>query len=109
MIRRAAATECGTCWAQTLTGVDADTAALRAVVDNWPLTRTGELLAVVAGRATYSLDLTGALHRRDRWSIRRQPRQPVYAEHRCHQPLPLAWCAPAPTPVAVTACEGMPF
>lgn len=110
-MRKAADTVCQDCWAHTRTGLDADRAALTAVVDNFPLTRTGELLAATAGRATYALDILGALHRRDRWSIRRESvREPVLAAHVCGQPLPASWLAPPPPrPATQPAAEGMPF
>ena len=110
MTRRAADTICAPCWTYTLAGIDADVAGLPVAVDNFPLSRQGELLAVVAGRAVYALDIRGELHRRDRWALRRPSKEPVLAEHRCGQPLPAAWLAPAtPRPRPSTSDEGMPF
>lgn len=100
-MRSAAETVCRHCWAYTLTGLDADRCALVAVVDNSPLTRTGELLAVLAGRQVYSRDIRGALDRRDRFALPTPSREPVHASHDCEQPLPAAWLAPPP--VTVTA------
>jgi hypothetical protein len=109
MSRRAVDTFCAQCWTYTLTGADGDRCALNATVDNSPLSRTGELLAVVAGRQVYALDIAGALHRRDRWSIRTEStREPVLAAHVCDQPLPAAWLAPRPTATAPTSTE-VPF
>lgn len=100
MTRAAAATYCQRCWTYTLTGLDADRCALVAVVDNSPLTRTGELLAVLAGRQVYSRDLAGALDRRDRFALRSPSRDPVHASHDCATPLPASWLAPPPPPPA---------
>lgn len=92
---------CPACGAATLVGLDGDACALTATVDVRPLTRTGELLAVVDGRRTYHL-AGGRLDRRDRWRIRTAT-TPVLPEHRCHAPIPDAWRLPpapsAPRPV----------
>lgn len=104
MSRKAVDTFCSRCWTHTLTGGDGDVAALNATVDNSPLTRSGELLAVISGRQVYAVDIRGALHRRDRWMLRRPSAEAVVAEHRCDSPLPTAWLAPPsprpPVPIA---------
>lgn len=104
MSRRAHGELCR-CGAATLAGADADACALQAVVDPRPLTRSGELLAVAAGRVTYEIDAGNRLHRRDRWSIRSAPSRPVLAEHRCYHPIPGDWIAP-PSPRPAPATEG---
>lgn len=93
MTRRALESTCPQCWAEIVTGYDGDACAFMAAVDSQRLTHRGELLAVCDGRRTYALDIHGALHRRDRWQLRRQGREPVLAEHRCHQPIPATWRA----------------
>lgn len=95
--RRAVATACR-CQAIVLIGLDGDTCAFTATADYRPLTRTGELLAVIDGRAVYELDHGLRLHRRDRWSIK-SPARRVVAGHTCGSPLPAHWVAPKPTPV----------
>lgn len=94
--RRAQEGTCGTCGQPILAGVDADTCGLGARVDPAPLTRTGELLAVIDQRWTYRL-IDGRLCHRDRYAIRTGAAD-VLAEHRCHHPLPATWLAPAPDP-----------
>lgn len=94
--RRAIPSTCA-CGAAVLHGVDANVAGFTATADSRPLTRTGELLAVIQGRAVYDLDSRPSLHRRRAWHIRGNPPtpyRPVVAEHRCGQPLPDAWIAP---------------
>jgi len=88
------------CGATVLTGLDNDYAALVVVVDNSPITATGEVGALTAGLATYCLR-GGALDRRDRWSIPGHPPShelPVHAQHVCSQPIPDGWLLP-PLPV----------
>lgn len=110
-MRAAAETVCRHCWARTLSGLDADRCALVAVVDNSPLSRTGELLAVCAGRQVYARDATGALHRRDRFSLRSVSRDPIHASHDCATPLPSAWLLPPPPVSApsILTSEEIPF
>lgn len=97
MTRRAHGAICH-CGAAILAGDDNDAAGLPARVDPPRLTRTGELLAVCAGRKVYELDL-GRLYRRDRWMIHSPARGPVLAEHRCEARVPDDWKAP-PAPAA---------
>lgn len=100
MTRRAHGAVCH-CGAAILAGDDNDAAGLPAKVDPRRLTRSGELLSVIAGRKVYELD-AGRLYRRDHWSIRSKARGDVVAEHRCGHPIPDDWKAPpappAPTP-----------
>lgn len=99
--RKALPGTCGQCRADILAGIDADTCGLSARCDPRPLTRSGELLAVVDGRRTYALDIAGRLWWRGRYGIRSASREPVLAEHRCHAAVPDDWtlppAAPAPT------------
>lgn len=100
--RRSFETVCQACWAYTLTGLDADALAFTVTVDDTPLTRAGELLAVLAGRSTYSRDIRGELSHRDRYALRSPSPDPVHATHIHDQPLPSAWLAPAPRTTAPT-------
>lgn len=55
-VRRAArAHTCRRCGGHTMRGLDADRAAWAVAVDTHPLSPAGELAALLAGRATYSL------------------------------------------------------
>ena len=103
MTRRALVADCRDCRQLTLAGTDRNRAALGAIVDNLPLTRGGELLAVLSGRKVYALDIRGALNRRDRWMIRTPSRDPVLPEHRCGDPVPHSWRAPAVIPARTPA------
>lgn len=100
--RRAQATICGRCGAATITGPDDDRAALVAAVDPDILTRTGELLAVIAGWATYEHDRDGGLWRRDPRRLRSTAAEHVHPSHRCSLPIPAAWTAPTTPTTAVT-------
>ena len=101
--RRANETTCR-CGAIVTAGIDADRCALNAAADPTPLNRTGELLAVIAGRRTYAVDRDRRLHRRNAWSLARPAREPVLAEHRCGHPIPDHWLAPEP-PQPATATD----
>lgn len=86
-MRRAALDgHCPRCGLVVLSGPDADTAALTAVVDPHPVDARLELLALLTGRATYDAwrrpDGNVELERRDRWSTAAR-RTDVLAEHRC--------------------------
>lgn len=101
------------CSFPTLAGLDADLAALDAWCDLGELTLEGEALALLDGRRTYELH-GGRLSRRNHWMIQGRPagttRYPVFAEHRCHKPIPAAWCIPhRPEPAMTTTNEGIPF
>lgn len=104
MSRRAHGAVCR-CGAAILAGDDGDVAAVGARVDPRHLNRTGELLAVIDRRTTYALDPRGALHRRDRWTIRAPARGPVLASHQCGRPLPVHWLTPQPTPAILNQME----
>ena len=84
------------CGAAILVGDDNDTAGLEAKVDPRRLTRTGELLAVIAGRSVYEIDHGNRLYRRDRWMLRSTATATVLPSHTCHQPIPAHWTAPMP-------------
>ena len=100
---------CQRCRADVLLGYDADTAALLAVVDNAPLTRSGELLAVVAGRLTYRLDIAGHLHHRRWLRIKTPAVGQTLAQHRCGEAIPSHWRQPPkPQPMPTNTTE-VPF
>jgi hypothetical protein len=82
--RRAVLATCRTCGAPILAGHDDDGLVSRA--DPTPLTRTGELLAHLAGRTCWSVE-GGELVRRDRWRIR-SPRPHIVPAHACGDPMP---------------------
>lgn len=93
------ATRCDLCHAPILTGIDADVCAFTARVDVTPLDPMGEVVAVVGGRHTYTLNRRGStaiLTRRNSSAITRQPAgghniltpYDVLPEHACGQPLP---------------------
>lgn len=99
---------CRRCHAPILTGLDSDVAALPARVDPEPVDQAGELLAVLAGRATYALRRAGLrleLDARSSFHMKTPPgngRFDVLAEHACGTPpLPTTASAlhrgPAPT------------
>lgn len=92
------ATWCRACKRPTLSGLDADECALSAKVDATPVTAVGEAMALLAGRATYTLRLDLArsivlLERRTASTITRRPAGgacglpalawDVHAEHQC--------------------------
>ncbi len=111
LTRRAKVLEHRPCHFPTLAGLDADRCALDAWCDLGQLTLEGEALALLDGRRTYELH-GSRLSLRDRWNIPGRPadRQPVFAEHRCHPPIPASWCIPhRPAPPAPTTDDGIPF
>lgn len=105
MSRVASQTTCRKCGAHIRNGLDNDMLGLPARVDDETLTRTGELLAIIAGRKTYSLE-GGRLYRRDLCHFKK-PADRVYAQHLCWQPMPIDWVQPA-APVAITT-DDPPF
>lgn len=109
MSRSAVDVYCPKCRQPTLVGLSDDRAGYNVRVDPWPLTRGGELLAVVDRRTTFGRDRDGSLHRRCRWQIRATADRPVLAEHRCSSPLPFGWRAPTVTTTAATPTEGPMF
>lgn len=59
-----------------------------------PLSRRGELLAALAGVATYRLDTDRRLHANDCWRIAADaplPGDHRLAAHRCDRPIPTDW------------------
>lgn len=94
MNRRAIDIDCPDCRSRVLAGTDSDRTGIDAVVDNYPLTRTGELLAVIAGRRVYEHDRDGRLHRRDRYRLRTATTGTILASHTCHHPIPDSWRLP---------------
>lgn len=91
------ADRCRTCKAPVLVGLDEDRCAFRAIVDWTPLDPTGEFLALLAGRRTYTLDLQRSgnpkLTRRGVGAIAHGPvyailRRDIVPQHRCGATLP---------------------
>ena len=79
-------------------------------LDTWcdlaELTTTGELHALLTGRPTWDLHATRTLcarstPRRIAYWPAGTPDHPVFAEHRCHHPIPNTWTVP-PTPQPAT-------
>lgn len=84
--RSAGLTRCTHCRAAILYGLDADLCALSVRADPTPLTLLGEVLALMDGRATYSLvtaDGRKLLDIRDEWMIAGTRRWPVLPAHKC--------------------------
>ncbi len=86
---------CQTCRAPILYGVDADRCGWLRHVDWTPLDATGELLAVMAGRSTFTLQRQPGgnpkLTIRTAIAIKRGPGialRDIVPEHRCHATLP---------------------
>lgn len=78
-----------------LIGYDSDRCALLAVVDPVDLDPTEELLALMAGRRTYTLDSTGRLNRRGPRQIRAGQPYRTVTQHECE------WAIPgSPFPIA---------
>ena len=93
--RGVSANRCRRCHAPILTGVDADECGWHRAVDWTPLDQTGELLALLAGRPTFTLALQPAgnpkLTIRTAIAIKRGPGVAVHdivPEHRCHATMP---------------------
>lgn len=84
--RRPRATICRRCQAPVLHGLDGERCALQVDADPTLLTNIGELLALLAGRATFDLDShPPQLTHRHRWRIRGHPADTntVIPEHTC--------------------------
>lgn len=81
---------CPTCRQPIVTGFDDAVGPTVATVDPHPLTLEGELLALVAGRATYGISEGFELGYRDAWRIEHLPPEPrgytVHATHKCGTP-----------------------
>lgn len=86
------------CPIPVLAGIDSDIAGLDAWCDLGELHAYGEAMALLSGRRTYELR-GGRLGHRDKWQISGKPagttRYPVFAEHRCHDPIPTDWIQPS--------------
>ncbi len=81
---------CPTCRATVLAGLDADTAAIPTRCDPTPLTEMGEAVALLQDRTTYDLIKTKTgkeLHRRNPHHITQPRRFPIFATHKCNNPL----------------------
>jgi hypothetical protein len=100
-MRNSTSHQCRKCGAHIRSGLDNDAAALVARVDDEPVTRQGELLAILNGRRTYSLE-GGRLYLRERHHLQIPARAP-YVQHRCWEPFPATWLAPTPRPTPVSA------
>jgi hypothetical protein len=64
--RAARSTSCGRCRSPVMVGLDDDMCALSAVVDVYPLSPAGEVVALMSGRRTYSLTWAGGRYEIDR-------------------------------------------
>ena len=110
--RRAALRTCRTCGTPTLTGLDADRAALTITVDATALTPAGEVWALQDGRRTYELR-NGQLDPRTRWNIPDRPPSPnrtVLTTHTCHHPIPPEYHRPpSPRPTRPTTTQEATF
>ncbi len=112
--RQARPRRCPRCGAVVLAGLDADLAALRAVVDPAPLSAQAELAALLAGRRTFRLaNADGGrveIDARDHFAISATPpggNVIVVAAHECGKPL--AEIPSANIPPVVPGEEGCPF
>jgi hypothetical protein len=76
---------CPSCHAPTLAGTDEY--GNRADVERQPTTTTGEAVAILTGRRTYTI-AEGELVDRDAWRIshRDADTEAAYVEHTCHSP-----------------------
>lgn len=109
--RTATTGPCHNCRRTILSGTDRDRAALDAHTDPQPLTWAGELAArFIDGRRTF-VYVAGALTHRLMPQHGAEHTYPVFAEHRCHQPIPPAWLAPTPPPAPTSTANttGVPF
>jgi len=95
------------CGQPTFTALTGDRCAVIVRVDTPPLSPTGEVAALTAGRRTYAAR-GKYLEPRDRWTIPGRPPSAdnhVHAEHTC-QPIPATWLLPpAPEPTIPTDME----
>jgi hypothetical protein len=90
-------------------------AAMDAWCDPYPITDSGEFNAICDGRWTYQLR-GGRLDYRDRWIIGSHSAEggkyPVYAAHRCPDPIPLGWRRPTssvqPQVPLISDSDGLP-
>lgn len=115
---------CPGCRTPILTGLDADQCALLAKADPTPLTALGEAMALLDGRATYTLTRDHGrsivtLSRRTAGTITRQPAGAdvasllawdIIGEHRCGQTTPDELTAATRlADLTVTATDQPPF
>lgn len=90
-MRKARASYCQSCRRPVMIGLDAEWCALARRCDPAPLSATGEALALLAGRRTFSLTWMGGRYEidfRDQWRIRQDPAGctpglDVLVEHDC--------------------------
>lgn len=105
--RKAITARCGKCRREIITGPDANVAGINADADVDPISRTGELWAVVEGRRTYELDTAGRLHHRTAKAVIFGGVgifSTLHSAHRC-APVPATWLAPPKArPAAVEWC-----
>jgi hypothetical protein len=74
--RSARSTSCRQCGRPVMAGLDDDMCALSVVVDTYPLSAAGEVVALMSGRRTYSLTWAGGryeIDRRDEYRIDGNP------------------------------------
>jgi hypothetical protein len=91
----------------TLAGID--DLGLDTWCDLGELTPHGEAHALLDSRWTYELADPQLVHRTT-IHITWQPaatsgRRPVFAQHRCHAPIPAAWTIPSPAPQRATTAQ----
>lgn len=114
---------CRQCRLPVLAGWDARSGALDAWCDLAELTLEGELQALLDNRQTYHLD-ADRIQRRNRYAIQAIPaggqlpinerprypfeQYPVFAQHRCNEPIPTAWTVQPLTELAAPTTEGEP-
>lgn len=112
--RRAQPRRCRTCNAHVITGLDADRCALAVIADPTPLDAAGELLALVQGRRTFTLNHDSGrmvLNYRDDGRIRHRPPggdYDVLPAHVCGQPLPAVTSNTLPAASVAALPEGAP-
>lgn len=91
---------CPQCRQPTHHGPDAPNLGIPTRTDTTPLTRAGELAALLDGRKTYEISRTPRgrteISYRDHWRINRSQHPTVVATHICGHPTPREWAAPQP-------------
>lgn len=94
MSRATRVTDCPSCGAKILRGLNRDVLAFDTDLDHAPVDSLGEALAVLTGRTTYDLRRNSGqghvMEARSAERIAGRRFHPVHAEHRCGQPLPAA-------------------
>lgn len=120
LTRKARLRTCPGCRRSALAGLDSRVAGLSTWCDLTELSPLGEAMALVDGRWTYEVWDAGSrpeLERRGIDRVRAHPPgspgcHPVLAGHRCRDPIPASWAAPAAPPVQpqpVTLTDDLPF